>query len=172
MRPYLDPKTGEGLIDLLVAMDELMAANAGAQAAIRRACPDMDPRRYDLSYIEQYMTFFSKDVEYIREQDKGDQAVVVVQVGGQMPLEELQFRRYREGRGPSWWVYVPGGDVPQIVPLIREVTGALEQIRLVLSMSKKVSPEEVGNEFEIRIRQRILKKAAAMMEKAATTQPG
>ena len=171
MRPYLDPNTGEDLIDLLVAMDELLAANAGTQAAIRQACPELDPRRYDLAYIEQYMGFLSKDVEYVRERDKGDQAVVVVQVGGRMPLEELQFRRYRETRGPSRWIYLPGSDVPQLVPLIREVAGALSQITLVLSTSKKATPEEVRNEFEIRIQRRIMKKVAAMMEKAAASQP-
>ena len=171
MRPYLEPETAEGLIDLLVAMDDLMAANAGAQAAIHRACPGMDPSRYDLSYLDQYMTFFSKNVEYIRERDKGDRAEVIVQVGGRMPLEELEFRRYREGRGPSWWVYVPGSDMAQITPLIREVAAALKQITIVLSASKQATPEQVGDEFEIRIRQRILKKAAAIMAKTAATRP-
>jgi hypothetical protein len=173
MRPYLDPAVGEDLIDLLVAMDELMAANAGAQFAMRRACPEMDSGRYDLSYLDQYMTFFSKDVEYVREQDKGDEALVTVQIGARMPLEELRFRRYREGtRGPSWWTYVPIGDVAQVIPLIREATGALKQISMVIDSNKKITPEEVGNEFEIRIRQKILKKAAAMARKAAASQEG
>ncbi len=159
MRPYLDPNAREDLVDLLVAMDELLAANAGTQAAIRQACPGLDPSPYDLSYLQHYMAFFSKDVEYVRERNMGDEVVVVVQIGGRMPLEELQFRRLKPKKGPSWWVYVPGGQVPQLVPLIRQVAGALSQITLVLSTSKNVTPEEVRREFEIRIRQRILKKA-------------
>ena len=172
MRPYLEPASAEGVIDLLVAMDEVMAANAGLQAAIRRACPGAQAGRYDLSYLEQYMTFFSKDVEYVRERDKGDQAEVIVQVGGRMPLEELRFRRYQEDRGASWWVYVPGSDVTEIIPLIRDLASALKQITIVLSSSTQVTPEQVKDEFNIRIRQRILKKVAAMMEKPAASRPG
>ncbi len=171
MRPYLDPDTSEDLVDLLVAMDELTAANAGAQAAIRRTCPETDPARYDLSYLQQYLAFFSKDVEYVREKDKGNEAVVFVQIGGRMPLQELQFRRHREGRSPSRWVYVPGGQVGQLAPLIRDVAGALSQIALVLSSSKNVTPELVRSEFEVRIRQRILKKAGLVTSRPASSAP-
>lgn len=162
VRSYVEPAAGEDLIDLLIVVDELMAANAGAQQAIRRACPQLDSRQCDLSYLEQYMGMFSKDVTYIRDVQKGDEGIVTVQVADRIPLVELRFRRQHERRGqPERWRYVPGETMPELVPLLRDVARALDRVTLVLSASKGMGPEEVRHEFEVRLRPRLRQIAAA-----------
>ena len=158
---YVDPAASEDLIDLLIVVDEIMAANAGAQQAIRRVCPQLDTRQCDLSYLEQYMGFFSKDVTYIRDVQKGDEAIVTAQVADHMPLVELRFRRQRGPRQSERWLYVPGETMPELVPLLRDVARALDQVTLVLSASKGMGPQEVRHEFEVRLRPRLKRIAAA-----------
>ncbi len=162
MRPYLDPETGEDVIDLLLAMDALLAANHEAQAVIRRICPEADLRRYDISFLQQHLEFFSTDLEYLRQQETDDRAVVTVQVAGRMPLQELHFRRHREQDGPSRWLYVPAGQPGRLVPLVREIKRALNQVSLVLSTAGRATPKQVQNEFEIRVLRRIEKELASL----------
>lgn len=151
MRPYIDPSVGEEVLDLLIALDELMAANAGAQDAIRRACPQADLTRLDLSYLEQYMGLFSRDTTFLREIQKDDRTTVIAQIGDRLPLEELQFRREHVRGQPGRWVYVPGRSVPKLVQLLRDMTRALDQITLVMADAKDVTPEKVMDEYRIRV---------------------
>ena len=162
MRSYVDQDADEDLTDLLIVVDELLAANAGAQQAIHRTCPQLDTRQYDLSYLEQYMSMFSKDVTYIRDVQKGDEAIITVQVADRIPLMDLRFRRQHEPRGqPGRWVYVPGQSMPELVPLLRDVARVLDQVTLVLSASKDMGPEDVRHEFEVRLRPGLKRIAAA-----------
>jgi hypothetical protein len=151
MRPYLDPSACEEVLDLLVALDGLLAANAGAQDAVRRACPQADAARLDLSYLEQYMGLFSRGTTFLREIQKDDRTTVITQIGDRLPLEELQFRREHVRGQPGRWVYVPGRSVPGLVQLLREMTRALDQITLVMSDARDVAPEKVMDEYRIRV---------------------
>ncbi|HSW44086.1 MAG TPA: hypothetical protein VLM89_00775 [Phycisphaerae bacterium] len=162
MRPYIDPSAVDSLIDLLVAVDELMAANASALSTVARACPGMDDSRLDLSYLERYMDLFSRDVEFIREQQKGDQATMTIQVADRLPLIELRFRRAAVARNDFRWVYTPGRAVPELTNLLRDITGGLNQFALVLSHAEGMTPESVQREFDLRVMTRLRRHAALL----------
>ena len=151
LRPYLDPDAGEEVVDLLVALDALMAANAGAQNAVRHASPDADAARLDLAYLEQYMGLFSRRTTFLRVIQKEEHTLVIAQVGDRLPLEEMRFRRHHVRGQPGRWVYVPGTTPPGLVQLIREITRALDQITLVFADARDVSPESVLREYQIRV---------------------
>jgi hypothetical protein len=167
MRPHLDPSAGEEVLDLLVALDELLAANAGAQNAVRHACPQADAARLDLSYLEQYMGLFSRDTTFLREIQKDDRTTVIAQIGDRLPLEELQFRRVHVRGQPGRWVYIPGRSVPGLVQLLRDMTRALDQITLVMSDAKEATPESVMQEYQIRVLGKLRRYAGVLANTSA-----
>ena len=145
MRPYIDPQHREDVIDLLVAVDELLAANTGAQEAIRRACPTVAAERFDLSMVADNLELFSRDARLIRAEEQGDRGTVTVQIADRVPLVHLRFER-RQGR----WIYLPGQWDAPIIPTVREVAGALNRIAVVVSSGPR-APEDIESEYRFRI---------------------
>jgi len=85
LRPHIDPGGRDGVVDLLVAVDELMLANTAALEAMKRSCPDVEVQPYDLSFFQNKLELLSRDVEWIEAASK-DRAEVVAQVGSRLPL--------------------------------------------------------------------------------------
>jgi len=145
----------------------VMAANAGAQDAVRHACPQADLARLDLSYLEQYMGLFSRDTAFLREIQKDDRTTVIAQIGDRLPLEELQFQREHVRGQPGRWVYVPGRSVPGLVQLLRDMTRALDQITLVMADAKDITPEKVMDEYRIRVTGKLRRYAKLLADTSA-----
>jgi hypothetical protein len=146
MRPYIHPSGCEGLIDLLVAVDELGQANATALTAISQACPETDASRYDLaSILQNNLELFSHDVKWIDLRESGDAAVATVQIAGRLPLRELRFER-----NDGTWQYLPGPEDPATVKEVRRRSRRLRQIALSFE-GKRMTPRQVDYEFKIRL---------------------
>jgi hypothetical protein len=145
MRPYIDSRHREDVIDLLVAVDELMGANAAALRAIRDACPDISTERFDMSPLVENLELFSRDVELVEHERRGDAAIVTVQISGRVPLVHLQFVN-RDG----FWLYRSEQGDPGVVPLVREITRSLEQIVLVTSTGPRTA-RQIEREYELRV---------------------
>jgi hypothetical protein len=157
LRTYIDPATREEVIDLLIAVDELLAANAGANRAVHAACPTADVKRYDLSMVADNLDLFSRQVELVKVEESAEQAVAIAEVSGRLPLDRIQFRRIG-----GVWGYVPEPANHQIIASIRAMSRSLEQIALVFA-DRKATPEEVDAEY----RARLLPKIAKMRELAS-----
>jgi hypothetical protein len=146
MRPYIHPSDGEGLIDLLVAVDELGQANATVLTAISRACPEADASRYDLaSILQNNLELFSRDVKWVDLRESGDLAVATVQIADRLPLRELRFQR-----NDGVWQYLPGPEDPATVKEVRKRSYRLRQIALSFE-GKRMTPRQVDYEFKIRL---------------------
>ncbi len=148
MRPYLHASGREGMIDLLVAVDELLLANTAAHAAARQACPGAEIP-YDFTLIQDRLEIFSRDVELIDIKEKGDRAVVTLQIAGRLPVVSTQFVRTN-----GVWQYVPAPDQLGVVKAIRQLTRALQQVELSLS-GHPVTPQQINEEYRIRVGPRL-----------------
>jgi len=167
MRPYIAADGRVGLLDLLVAVDRLIAANNAALVAVAKACPTMDLRPFDLSIIQDNLDLFSRQIQWVSVDEQGDHAVVTAEVSGRLPLATMRFER-QQGR----WCYAPGAGDPTILTLIRQITRSLKQIELVVNTtsqpsgklsekpSGKLSEEQIAEEYRIRILPKIRKMAS------------
>lgn len=123
MEPYIDARHKRAVIDLLVAMDELLAANRAALAAAEEHCPEFDTRRLDMTFLANRLSLFSEQIELKSTQIEGDQAIARVQIGGRLPLKDLRFER-RAGR----WVYLPGEQGGDLASIVREMADAMNRL--------------------------------------------
>jgi len=145
MGPYIDATSRDEVVDLLVVMDELLAANAAARAAITRACPGIAAAAFDMSHMANALELFSRDVQLIRVDEEGNRGLITVQIARRLPLKYPAFER-RAGH----WVYVPGPLGRDFVTVIREMTGALNHLALVLLAGPR-SDAEIEAEYRRRI---------------------
>lgn len=148
LRRHIEPAGREGTIDLLVAVDELVAANRAALAAMQREFPGMDRRDYDLSFVLDNLDLFSREVEFVKVREHGDEAVVTAQVSRRLPLAEMIFIRH-DGR----WMYQSGREQPEIIEHLRAITRALGQITLLIR-SGDLRAEQMPEEWRLRIQSR------------------
>lgn len=149
MRPYIDEESCEDTIDLLVAVDRLMAANHDFLAAIQRACPEMDVRPYDLSFTRDNLDLFSREVVWVGAKADSEDAVVTAAVSGRLPLREIRFRKQVDR-----WVYVPGPEDPAVIKAIRQMCRSLNQIELV-ALTKQPTDQQIQEEYRVRILSKI-----------------
>lgn len=145
MRPLLHPSGRDSAIDLLVAVDEMILADAAAAAAAKRASPDAGVPAQLAAQIENRLELFSRDVEFISADERGDVATVTAKIGNRLPLQQLHFTR-NEGS----WQYLPGETPAGLVAAVRQLTRALNQIELVLS-TRQMSPQQVREEYRLRL---------------------
>jgi hypothetical protein len=149
LRLNIVPEQREPLIDLLLTVDRLMAANAAAQTVAARRFPSLDVRRYDLAPIREHLDLFAARVEWIGERTQGDTAEVTVQIARRLPLERLRFVR-REGA----WMYVPGPGDPQALAALAELTRTLQRLTTFIS-SAPLTSEGAADEFRLRLEPRL-----------------
>jgi hypothetical protein len=145
MWSYVDPARRDELMDLLMAMDELLSANAATLRSIQASCPGIDARAFDLSSVADHLGLFSRRIEVIEEQAGAQVGVLTVQVAGRLPLVPLEFRK-EDGR----WVYDPGTTLPEMTNIIRQMADAMNRVAFVVSMGPRTR-EEIGEEFRCRI---------------------
>ncbi len=144
--PMIEKGSREEVVGVLLALDELLAANAAALDAIESSCAECDPAAFDWgARLENNLGVFSKEVEYVGEQVGGERGAITIQVAGRLPLEQVTFAR-REGR----WVYVPDASSSGLIPVLRDAAHGLDRIALVLR-KRSVTPSEVVEEYAIRV---------------------
>jgi hypothetical protein len=162
MTPWVHPDSSDDLIELMIAVDEMMTANTTAQVALGQYCPDVDPRPFDMSKLAYFLELFARDAAFTSETIHGDQAVVAVQVAGRLPLRNLEFCRH-EGR----WVYMPGGVDRELVQGIRDLAKGLTRFAGAIATGAR-TPQQLNSEFRYRVASRF---DVFMPEAVPTTAP-
>ena len=160
MEPYIDPTGRDEVIELLIAVDELLAANDAALQAARQACPDMDLQPFDMSSVADSLDLFSREVTYVACEESGDRGVVTANVSGRLPLDRIEFIRTDDT-----WRYAPGPSWPTITPTIREIARALDRIVFVIS-SKPLTPDDIREEYRLRVAPKVRRLVASVASAA------
>ncbi|MDM8006927.1 MAG: hypothetical protein QUV05_12385 [Phycisphaerae bacterium] len=162
MTPWVHPDSSDDLIELMIAVDEMMTANTAAQVALGQYCPDVDPRSFDMSKLAYFLELFARDAAFTSETIHGDRAVVAVQVAGRLPLRNLEFCRH-EGR----WVYMPGEVNRELVQGIRDLAKGLTRFAGAIATGAR-TPQQLNSEFRYRVASRF---DVFMPEAVPTTAP-
>ena len=145
MRPHVDPEFRDEVIDLLIAMDELLAANAGAQSALQKTCPDVDARMFDMSPMTNRLELLSRDVELVGLHEEPDSAKITLQIADRARPQQAQFER-RDGR----WLYMPGPGAKELTLVARNITLSLNRIALVVSEGP-MTRDQIESEYRLRV---------------------
>ncbi|HUW81395.1 MAG TPA: hypothetical protein VMZ31_01210 [Phycisphaerae bacterium] len=130
------------LIDALMGVDQLLAANRRLKELVaERIGPEAAPW-WDLSLIENGLGPFSRDVDVVAVQVDGPHASVTIQVAQRVPLLEMEF--VREPPGP--WRYVPDPPIPGMAEQLRELARNLDSLADQLKDST-TTPEQFERSF-------------------------
>ncbi len=143
LRAFIERSQASGVVDFLLAMDELLAANDEVQAAIRDKAPAAPALTWDLGPLKNRQGLLSADVKVIDEQIEGPQAWVTIQVENTVPLEKIPLRRV-DGR----WVYWPESEVGELPEALRGLSRSLKRIA---STIRRESLDEDGIAAEFRL---------------------
>jgi len=93
LRPYLTPEHCEAILDLILAVDQLTIAAAELQSAVGDTIGEATADLYDFTSVANSLELFSRDVELVDEQVRGEEASVVIQVASRVPLNTVRFNR-------------------------------------------------------------------------------
>ncbi len=153
MRQYLDGAAGRDTIDLLMAVDELLANDAGARYSLKAASPGVDLQPYDHSRIADHLGLFSRQVRVVKSAEREGRGALTLQIFdcsgsepvARLPLETLAFER-RQGR----WMYLPDTQEPGVADLVREMARSLRDISRVASAGN-LNSKQVAREYYLRL---------------------
>ena len=118
--PYLPPDHRASVIDLIQSMDRLLWANDVLQAAVTRHFGPATARAFDRSESANAIGVFSRDVEPLDQRVQGDTAVVVFQVAGRVPLEEVTLARHDDR-----WLIQTDPPIPGVAKALRDLAQML-----------------------------------------------
>jgi hypothetical protein len=162
LRPYMDPAHRDQAIDMLLAVDNLLAANSAVLKVLECVSPQTPRARLDISgVITANLEIFSKEVEVLSQHEdrEAGRATLTIEIAGTPPPVDVHFR-LREGH----WVYVPGSaGGAEMIQALRELTKALERVARSLAVSGNASPEQALKEYQLFV----LPKLRAMARVAA-----
>lgn len=141
---HLDPHQATGILDFLLAMDELIAAEREVQAAARQ-CPGVRATDCSLGDLANSQGVFSERLRVVSERVEADRAAVTIQIADMLPLETVELESVG-GR----WVYTaesPAGHLPEA---LRDLARAMRRFGASLRAAP-VGPEQFRAEFRLRI---------------------
>ena len=126
---YLASDQSAAVLEVIQAVDQLLAANQGLQAAVRKQFGSAQAQSFDLTGMSNYVGVFSYDVEVIAEEITGDRAVVTYQVARRVPLEEVQLVRTDER-----WLIQDEPPVQGVADEVRHLAGVLTECARALEV--------------------------------------
>lgn len=141
LRQYIEPGGSETVIDLLMAIDELEAAEAGARQQIQRCCTGTDPAMFDAPDFSHLLPFAAPGLVVQRVSETGDSACVEVASGG--TCRRVEF--VRQGRR---WLYVPPAFPRDLPVAIRRLAGTIDRLSVALTATPK-TPTQLAQHCRI-----------------------
>lgn len=163
MEPYLLPEQRPHVIELLQAVDQLIAAQQVLRVAVGKHMGPATAEVFDEVETANMLGLFSKDVSILEERITGATAVVTIQVAGRVPLEQVRFIRHDER-----WVLVE--DAP-IVGLAREIRN-LADVHIAVARRLEDRPMTVAQlQQELAMRRAPIQRRLAELYQRAQAPP-
>jgi hypothetical protein len=145
MDKYIEHASADAVVDLLMAVDQLLVANDAAIDTLRKACPKANLSRFDLSELANRLGLFSTNIQIINTQTDDQKALLVVQVADRLPLEQLEFARSK-GR----WIYQPGQQLPELTPIIIRMAKGLDRLTEEMT-GRSLNRDQVADLYRLHI---------------------
>jgi hypothetical protein len=130
------------LIDALLGVDQLLAANRRLKELVQERIGAEAAPWWDLSSVENGLGPFSRDVEVVIVQVDESHASLTIQVAKRVPLMEVEFVR----QPPGPWRYVPDPPIPGMAEQLRELARNLDSLAEQLTDSA-MTPEQFERGF-------------------------
>ena len=143
--PFLPPDDVRHVIGLLQSVDRLVASNHALQAAITDALGAASARPFDRSRVANIVGVFSMDVVVLDERVDRDRAAVTIEVGGRLPLEEVELNR-RGGR----WILELDPPRPEITTELHRLADALEGVAVDIRKGRLTDAAQIRADLERR----------------------
>ena len=154
----------EAVLELIEAVDRLALDNRSLQRRFQDAGQGAVGTLFDRSEVANIIGVFSTDVEVIKEELAGGSAVVTIQVGRRVPLEEVSLR-LQDDR----WTVMPDPPIPGLADELRNLGTALRRVGEAVSR-KEMTAEEIAREMDFWQRP-VMKRIARLVEQAEQNQP-
>jgi len=145
LRRFIEPERASKVIEFLLAMDELLAANDVVREAVRERLGARPAVGWDLDVLKDRQGLFSPVIRVVDERVEGSDATVTVQVADRVPLETVRLRRL-EGR----WTYCPMSEVGELPRALRGLSRALRRVALAVKAGP-ITEEGIRAEFRVRV---------------------
>ena len=110
-------------LELLRAIDEVVKADADLRITAETKYLVPIPSEWGFSALADAAGLFSRRLTIINERQSGDEAIVVAQQGGSVPLVRARF----ELRGRNW-LYVPEPAPPNIANRVFGLAAAIREV--------------------------------------------
>jgi len=130
------------LIDALMGVDQLLAANRRLKELVEERIGAEAAPWWDLSLIENGLGPFSRDVDVVTVEVDESHASLAIQVTKRVPLLEVAF--VRDPPGP--WRYLPDPPIPGMAEQLRELARNLDSLAEQLTDSA-MTPEQFDRGF-------------------------
>ncbi|UCC30652.1 MAG: hypothetical protein JSU86_20960, partial [Phycisphaerales bacterium] len=144
IRPHLVPDQRFAVVELIQAIDRLEWANEALQAVVTEHIGRASASAFDRSQVANIIGVFSKDVEVIAERVEGERAVVTIQVGRKVPLDEVDLTRH-EGR----WLIQTDTPIPGVAAELRKLADVLLDGARRLE-KERLTAVQLAREIEVR----------------------
>lgn len=121
---YLAPGQAGRHVPILLAIDQVLAANRALQKAGAERFGRAAMFGYDVELIGDYYGVLSMQVHAVRETVTGEEAVVMVQEGDHVPLQPVRLIRQDGG-----WRLMLEDPEPGLAERLNKLAGVLDDIR-------------------------------------------
>ena len=160
MLTLIAPQYREPIMVLVRAVDELVAAEARLQRAIREVVGEGSATHFRRrQQVVNILGALSRDVEVIYESVTGDTARVTIQVASRIPLETVDLEKH-EGR----WLVVSDEPIPGLAAELRNLAKATRRVVGELQR-RRLTVEGVYKELALRQRP-VFERIAKLTEQA------
>ena len=163
------PEQRTAVLELVQAVDQLLAANEGLRQAICTNLGSAQAASFDLSGMANYTGVLSRDVRVIDEHITDDRAEVTIQIAKRVPLDTVELVR-RDGR----WLIRTENPTPGVAAEVCKLARVLREAARALK-DKHWTAEQLRSELAARqepITRRIAALTAAARTKSAETSEG
>jgi hypothetical protein len=144
---YVVPDRRAHLVDTLVAVDQVLAADRRLRDVLGSQFGPEAALWLDLSFLEFRLGPFSRQVTVVQSRSHDRGATVTIQIADRVPLVDVAFVQNDAGR----WQYQPDEPIPDMPKLLGRLAGALDALADEMS-----SPGATAEQLERSCKERII----------------
>lgn len=134
MQELIVPEQRDAVVSLVLAVDQLIAAENNLQQTLRATIGEGSAQRYrQRTQVANIIGPLSRDVRWISEHLDGAHAVVMMQVADRIPLERVELTQ-----SPTGW----------LVQTDKPIPGLAEALGELAAVTRRFAAEVQRNRFE------------------------
>ena len=160
MLDSFEPEHRSAIMSLVLAVDELVAAEARLQRKLRENVGEGTATHFGhRTQVANILGPLSRDVKVVSEKISGDTAEVSFQVASRLPLESVKLKKQNET-----WLMVMEKTIPELAVELRNLAGTIRRVADELA-GRNYTAQQVYKELNLR-QQPILERIAKLVSES------